>query len=382
MKKINLYIFIFLSFIIFSCNNSGDETKTNTDTDTVSLKTENNIQKDTPADEQTVDIFSDLEILPEIFKKDDAVYEKFSKYMSELRSNITSEKGIIAVLKLQDTYKENFYNLLYQYFNTEGGGNMSSDAWQKVEKELKSIGFIPIYTEGDFVYMEKSEILKDEINKYASEPFKLKIEFDNNYNKALGGEYPYSALDQYFDAFESGYKLFVKYPETDYYKNIEDKFTDILIMFTDIHKVKNECFEGELHAEFYPWSTICNLPDLFTERFPNTVFTPVFEKIKENMSEFSNPKEPIYLIVTDIFDGKKAYLSGRNKVWEYLKKGIDVVHSIKVKNKEAEDVYYVTYRFYSDKTKADNALNKIKETLNNAEIKTVQIDENGYVNEI
>jgi len=378
--KILAFIVSFSAILLFACNNSSDNSgETDTaDTSVVDKKTGENIDTVQIVNSDKTEI--NTEELNKILKGNEKLYENFKKYISLLNSKITSEDKIKQVFENRKKLRAELTAETDKFYFSEGETNQ--ELRNKVEKELLSIGYRPVYAEGMFVDLAKAPVLKEEINKYCSEPFKLKIEFDNRYAEALGGEYPFAALQEYFDAFETGYNLYDKYPETEYYKDIETDFNEIVLEFADIHKIKDECFEGGLHSTFYPWSTLCNISELFIKRFPNTVFSPVFTELQKNMSEFDNPKNTIYLVVTNTFEGNDAYDFAGYKIFEFMSKGIDIVHNVKVKNKEGKDVYYVTYRFYSDKNKAENALSKIKEVINDAKIIPVKIDDNENVIEI
>jgi len=379
MKQILILISIFT--IIISCNNSDGTKENNRDTiSKISIENKQVIKTDTVKEaEIELNFIDNYKYLSDIFQKEDSLYSDFEKYLALLNSEMSSEEQINEVFIYRNKINEYASLKVDKYYYSKGENNQ--ELWQKVEKELISIGFLPIYLEGMYVYLDKAPILNDAINKYASDPFKLKFKFDNEYAKVAGGEYPYAGLEEYFNAFEPAYKLFNKYKSTRYYKDIEVKFKTIITEFADIHKVGGECFEGSLHSEFYPWSANCEVPKLFVDKFPNTVFTPVFKNIINDMSFFET-KRNIYLVVTDTVAGGDIYEKAQNIVFSYLEKGIDVVHSVKIKNNEDKYVNYIVYRFYSDKSKADSALVKIKEIVTDAKIIPVIVDEKEVVKEI
>ena len=379
MKQILILISIFT--IIISCNNSDGTKENNRDTiSKISIENKQVIKTDTVKEaEIELNFIDNYKYLSDIFQKEDSLYSDFEKYLALLNSEMSSEEQINEVFIYRNKINEYASLKVDKYYYSKGENNQ--ELWQKVEKELISIGFLPIYLEGMYVYLDKAPILNDAINKYASDPFKLKFKFDNEYAKVAGGEYPYAGLEEYFNAFEPAYKLFNKYKSTRYYKDIEVKFKTIITEFADIHKVGDECFEGSLHSEFYPWSANCEVPKLFVDKFPNTVFTPVFKNIINDMSFFET-KRNIYLVVTDTVAGGDIYEKAQNIVFSYLEKGIDVVHSVKIKNNEDKYVNYIVYRFYSNKSKADSALVKIKEIVTDAKIIPVIVDEKEVVKEI
>ncbi len=381
MMKTITFLMSFSAIILFSCNNTSEnsEDKNNSDTSVITENQKINIDTTQVIETKDPEDENNLKELSGILKDNSNFYKTFQDYTKMLNSEITSEDKIKTVLKARNNLISDLTPKIDNFYSSTGETNQ--DLWNKVEKELVSIGFNPIYAEGMFVDLDKAPVLTDKINKYASEAFRLEIEFNNNYSKALGGEYPYAGLQDYFDAFKSGYKLFNKYFETEYYKNIEDKFNEIVLEFADIHKVGNECFEGGLHTEYYPWSAPCNIPELFVKRFPNTVFTPVFKELQKDMSEITG-KGTIYLVVTNTFEGNDALTSCRYKIFELMEKGIDIVHSVNIKNNDGKNIYFAVYRFYSDKNKAEDALNKIKKIINDAKIVTLNMDENGTVKEI
>ncbi len=375
-----ILISIFATFIL-SCNNSSEEKENNNDTISKNIseqvvKQENVVETDTVNENKIVDNYK---YLPKVFHKEDSLYSEFERYLNLINGEVSSEKQIKDIFNLRKHLME------YVSLKVDKLCNQDGELAREAHEEFVSIGFLPVYVEGMYGALEQSQILNDEVEKYASEPFKLKIKFDNEYAKSIGGEYPYASLNEYLNAFEPAYELFSKYKETEYYKEIEDKFKNMLIEFVDIHKVngggdQNECFEGELHSSFYPWVTICNMPELFQKRFPNTVFTPIFKKLQENISEVS-PKQENYLIVTDKIEGND-YDNATAKVFSYLEKGIDIVHYVKLKDKEDNDFFYIIYRFYSDKNRANEELTKILEVVSTAKIVTVQFDDKEQLHEL
>jgi len=380
MKYLFIILIVSFNFYFMSCNVLHEDSESENDIDTV-LQISEKLQitiVDTIIEKDTL-LFDKYNYLHKIFIKEDSLYTEFEEYLSLLEVNISSEKQIKEVFTLRDKLR-NFASLKVDKFYYEKG-ETNETLWTNVEKELISIGYLPVYTEGMYVDLTYAPILGDAMKKYASEAFNLKINFDNEYSKCVGGEYPYSNLSEYFDAFELGYKLFNKYKDTEYYEAIKETFQSIIIEFVDIHKIKDECYEGGLHYGFYPWVTNCDIPELFVKRFPNTVFTPVFKKLINNMSEF-NPKQSIYLVITDTINNENKYIGSTDKLITYLEKGIDIVHAIDFKNKQGKDIRCLAFRFYSNENKAEEALIEILNKSTNAKIITVIMDDKGAVKEI
>lgn len=383
MKNLFLLTIVF-SVLIISCNNSNQNVDVK---DTTKLVTTELVQEDLKTEtdalaEPKSNIIEKYEYLHDIFSEQDSLYSVFISYLDALNGEVTSEKQIKNIFLLRNKLKNYASQKVEKYYYSKGENNYK--LWQKVEKEIKSIGYLPVYAEGMYVDLSDAQILTEQMNKYASEAFKLNIKFDNEYAKSMGGEYPYVALEEYFNAFEPAYELYSKYKNTEYYKNIKERFADIIIQFADIHKLDNEqgmCFEGGLHYNAYPWTTTCNLAELFVKRFPKTSFTKAFQKLKNNMSSF-NYKEEVYLVVTDVIMNNNIFEKAKEKQFKYLEDGIDVAHSVYFKNNENKNVIYLVYRFYSDKNEADEALGIIKQDLKDSKIVTLKINENGKIIEL
>ncbi len=332
--------------------------------------------------QNTNGIIGKYRYLSQIFSEKDEFYPELVKYFKKINGEVTSEKQIAEIFDLR--------NLLLKYATEKtedfyyGKGENSPVLWEKAEKELISVGFMPVYGEGMFSYLDKALILKDAINKYASEAFKLKLFFEEEYAKNSGGEYPYSALEDQFEAFNYAYKLYSNYSDTKYYKEIKNDFRSLLLDFVDLHKVGEMCYAGNLYFADYPWMADCDLPLKFQEKFPDNKFTFLFEKLQNNMSEF-NPQLSVYLIVVEELNTQmrkdEGYMNYEqrivdeklNKLFNYWENGIDVVHSVKITDLKTE---YLVYRFYSDKNKALSELKKIKKFIPSARIVKASVDEN------
>ena len=373
MKKI-LAILLVLS--IFACkskdanqNSKNVDTVQNVATNVENTNVENTDTENTETDAQPIE----LKYIPDILKSKPKVADLFDVYYRKLTSSITNEDQIAEIFALRDSLISDLSTIIEDYYWEHEG---DYDTWDKVDVELRSVGFLPIYAEGMYMSLANAPILEDEIEKVCSTPFKLEIKFMSNYDAALGGEYPYMNLSEYFDAFGYGEKLYNEYKQTKYYKDIEAEFIELLRDFTDIHNVTDiqTCCVFDFNADFYPFGADCELPQKFIKTFPNSKFKPIFEKIMQNMSYLESKTTDVYAVE---IERTNDMAKGEEKIFKYLEQGYDIVHLLRVK-KNTEDLYILAYRFYPDKDEAEQNMQKITKDFPDASILHIKINSEEY----
>jgi hypothetical protein len=303
--------------------------------------------------------------------------DKFNTYVDALNRKITTEEEIFSIFNMRDSLNLDLMLFIDSYYY---GLEDAYTQFEPVEKELASLGFICIYAEGMYIGMDCSEILQEEIEKYTSDDFKIYNNFRIKYANSMGGEYPFASIAYYLEAVLEGEKLYKKDKNSKYFQLIERDYNYCLDIVTDIHFVKftdgsDGCFYGDLNYDYYPYMTSCEDLVEFTKNNKNSMYYGVINNLVSSMSDITVDWEntgnvaTVYLVVTD---KAKDYGDAYEKCTNYINSGKDIVHKISLKNKGVEE-YYVVYRFFSDKAKADNALNIIKKDVKNAYILKVRV---------
>lgn len=367
MKKVLFFVFI-ASFLAFGCkNNSENTTENDENTEVVNDNNEDDIE--VTENPQKIELF----YVPDIMNEQPAeIKDKFNLYLDAFNSEITSEKQLMTVLNMRDSLIRDMTTVFEDYYfeNEE-----DYDTWDLIDRELDTLGFWTIYAEGMFVGFDVAPILEPEIEKFASEEFKLYLNFRNTYAEAQGGEYPYMSLFEYFEAVKAGEELYEKYPNSEYFDLIFDDYYDCLNAVTDIHVVNNSgCFHGGFNDSEYPFATSCDDWAVLIKENPNSKFTPILQNLSDNTSSINvdydvNEGEAmsiIYVVVTDKVVDEEA---AKFKIYDYLNHGLDIVHALTFEN-NGKTEYYVAYRFYSEdyKSKAEESFEYIKSIAPNAQL--------------
>ncbi len=316
-----------------------------------------------------------LQYIPKIIDTTSQSFkDEYNAYISALKSNPTSEAEIYQIFQQRDSlmtdidkiFNTYYYAMTQQQFQT----------WEDIDKELKSIGFKVIYAEGTYIGLDVAPILETRIKKYASKPFQYYADFRNKRAVAMGGEYPYANNYDAFVAVYAAEKLYKDYPQSQYLSLIDEQYRELLFTITDVHYATTSndgvkgCYYNAFHYDFYPYYSNCSDIEKIIKDFPNSMYINVFKELNENMSaifvQLNKPKELVvaYVIVTEKVDNETA---GINKVFDYLNNGVSIVHNIAVDDGTVTD-YYVAYRYFSNKSKAEEALNKIKPIAPKAKI--------------
>ncbi|MBN2892506.1 MAG: hypothetical protein JXL97_11610 [Bacteroidales bacterium] len=325
----------------------------------------------------------ELKLLPDIINDSGEILKiKFDSYVSEINKPIQSKEQLMNVLTLRDCLLTPLDYYMEDYFYTSFEEDLQT--WYDIEEELNSIGFLVVSAEGLYVEMGLAPVIQEEVDKFASEPLKLMLDFKYQYSNALGGEYPFSYLEEYFRAILIAEKLYENYSETEFYKNIEGDFRQSLFITTDIHKVKSsdeggDCFFSEFSHDSYPFMADCEAIERFVENYPESRFNEMYMNLLGTMSSFTYSSDfedyiaEAYVVVTD----KVAdYYEGADLIFGYMLQGKDIVHCIELVNGKNID-YYVVYRYYSEKDLAEIALKQIQKIKPDAYIIHVMIPD-GY----
>lgn len=308
-----------------------------------------------------------LKLLPDIISSSDQnIEQKFTEYFSALTGSVTNESDINIIFELRDSILIDLQRVIENYYYAMDQHQYQT--WENVEIELDTIGFRVIYAEGIYVGLDVAPILVPKIKKYASEEFKLYANFRNEYAKSLGGEYPFANVYGAFNVVYAGEKLIKNYPQSYYTQLIVDDFMNSLFLVTDIHKATTSsdgvsgCYYSDFTYQFYPYFSDCSAIEKIIVEKPNSSYINILKELYGNMSDIfiqeNKPKElsVIYAVVTDKSDSRDIITE---KIYNYLNSGFGIVHNLTIDNGSVTE-YYACYRFYSDKSKAEVALNIIK----------------------
>ena len=368
MKKIMFFVFI-ISFLAYSCKNSSENNNENSE-----------IANDTIDEVEDGEKIQRVELfyVPDIVNEQrEEISEKFNQYFDAFNTEITSEQQLMSILTMRDSLIKDMIIIFEDYYYENEG---DYETWELIDEELIAIGFWTVYAEGMFVYLDVAPILEDEIEEFASDDFKLYLDFKNKFSMSMGGEYPYSGLSLYFEAVKAGEKMFKEYPNSKYYDLIFDDYYYCLDAVTDIHVVNNSgCFHGDFNFSFWPFATNCEEWATLIKENPNSMFTPIFQSLSDNTSSINIDVEnegalsTIYVVATNKVDD---YEAAKFKIYDYLHQGLDIVHALTLNN-NGEIENYVAYRFYSEdyKSKAEEAFEYIKTIAPNAQLIKVKYEE-------
>lgn len=251
--------------------------------------------------------------------------------------------------------------------------------WELLDKELLKIGISGIYAEGMLVDIGQSKILEDKIVEVCSVPFQKYIEFENAHIGSMGGEYPYLDLSGNMKVISIGEHMKKEYPDSKYSEEITPKFNRAIKIMTDVHKLvakdgtETYLIDG-ISTDFYPFATELSNFEQFIENYKESWFAPVVERIINNISTIKvNDAGKYGFLYLVVVNQENNYEIAQKHVMKYLFEGFDIPHSIKIKDGDME-LYAITYRFFSEKEKAEEALASIKENFPDAKIIKIDIE--------
>ncbi len=318
-------------------------------------------------------------ILHSIIKNNAEVLPVIAQYVYELFHTAKSIKNEADLQRLFNEREQKIIPLLNEkvlnplstadetFFHQENG--------KKLNKELETIGLRGVFAEGFYMGLAAFPMLGKELEQHASEVYKWYMQFWNGEGLSQGGEYPYMNLDGYGQMTVAAEQMVDKYPEHEYTKKIQQGFRDGLNVLTDVHKViqggETNYIVHDLNTEFYPTATDIAAYEKLLEAHPNSKYYSVIKKITENMSTMAYVKDKgwkdLYMVVISWEAAKRSRDGGpcanaRQKVYEYLDKGIDVPHALFLQKGKKRSCA-VVYRFFPDKKEAEKAAATIKSQI-------------------
>jgi len=315
-------------------------------------------------------------VLHSVIKNNVEVLPKIAQYVYELCHTDKSIRNEADLQRLFEERDKKIMPLLNQkvldplsaadetFFHQESG--------KKLNEELETIGMRGVFAEGFYMGLAAFPMLGKELEQHASEVYKWYMQFWNGEGLSQGGEYPYMDLSGYGQMMSAAEQMIAKYPEHKYTQKVEEAFRNALNVLTDVHKVvqagQANYIVHDLNTEFYPTATELETYEKLLTEHPDSKYYPVIKNILENMSTMEYSKEKgwkdLYMVVIS-WEGVKRSRDGgpcasaRQKVHEYLDKGIAIPHSLLLK-KDNKRTCALVYRFFTDKKQAEKAATSIK----------------------
>lgn len=353
--------------LFFACGNQTEQEETSID----SMSNEELSLTEIPEQEESSQ--DPGQILFKVVENDPGLTSKLKKYMTMLKGKINSEEEIIEIFELRKKIIAELDELIYEYLSQNGEYD------HDLEQALNYYGMQGTYAEGMYFGLDVAPVLEKEIKEYASEEFNLNIAFNNAVATAYQSEYPYDSMVDEMEIVKIGEKIMKKYPRSETAEKIEEEFMRAVWVFTDFHVVTHSGRDDEtyivggLDVDMYPAGSYKGNFEAYVKELPNSKYTKVIQAILDNPSEISYENTPVYLVTVDIeSDSDKT----NEKLFNFVDSGIDIPHRIIVRRGDKAD-YALVYRFFSDKEKADKALDFIKQTHEDAEI--IVIDRKGQI---
>jgi len=259
--------------------------------------------------------------------------------------------------------------------------------------EMESIGVTANFSEGMMFGISTAPIMMSIIEKHCNRDYYLYVYIRDYFSYTINGEYPYLNLEMYLKVILASEELFRDYPESDYLVESYQNFYYCLYPYIDIHLVRSNDYNshivGGYNSDFWPGATSIDYHQEFLTKQKNSIFYPSLVRIMNNISEITPDAEQIYYIevpfieeenlftkcVPEIEGFLKEYEDAKFSWMTYLWNGIDIAHLLYIPSSENSKEYQhvLAYRFFEDKTKAEESLKIIKETIPKAVIKTITI---------
>lgn len=314
----------------------------------------------------------DLPIYAPEIQKDQEMYDLISKYGTSVTTGngIKGDKDILKWLNIRDERLIPYFYSLTENFEENESGFIDKN-YEQLSQELNLLGMDMNFSEGTFVDMGVYPVMEEWIEKHASDGLKLYTQFKVAATQANNGEYPYLNMEPRIQKVVIGEKL-ASLEDSTYFLKVQEEYEEAVLALADIHKVYNPNNRQEesflvdgVSTEMYPFVTEKKTRNNFVQSQRNSKFSQLVEKILDNPSEISNKPEQIYVIVTEWLDSKKM---AQRRVIGHLNKGEDVPHYLSIKRPDGTTRFAVTYRFFENEEKANQALEKIQQEIPSAKL--------------
>ena len=307
--------------------------------------------------------------LYELLKDDTNALEAVEAYARQVVTveGVNSEEAIMDLFKLRD---EKIMPLLESRIGNIDPEKLDEN-WEKLSDELYTLGMSMAAAEGMFTSLGQEPMMKEAIEQYGSDALRLYVRFEAAHTQSMSGEYPYTNMEPYRKMVEIGEKINEIAPNP-YVEKIKQRFQTALISLTDVHLVTDpearqdaQMYVGGASTEAYPNISEKETAKAFADESSESRYGKLMADILENTSEISNRPENIYVIVVE---WAETFDIAQNRVFTHLSSGNDVPHYLKVRTGDGKDKYAISYRFFEDADKAEQALQKAKQEFPEAQM--------------
>ena len=370
MKRYIVFSFFCLS-VWSACKFSDNENNTPSSTPNITTQTDT-----LQINSEDINLFTEqLPILSQLLQGN-ALHNTIAVYANKvLRGKVSSQKDLETLLdsrsKMITLLHDKVLNPFFSKADTEDFYN--SERGASLEKELNRIGIQSISAEGMYIGLAPSTMLEKEFKQLSDEPFKLYNDFLSQRGNSMGGEYPYSNLENQMKLVWIGEQLIGKYPNNPYTARIRSDFRFALGTLTDFHQVNTPAqgvyyIVSDLLTEPYPTMTSVDQLNNFVKQYPQSKYSHLTKNILENTSDIKLNEDgypqPIYLVVAkwlaaDSSDENADCENAEQLRNNYLDKAMPIPHLLRL-NRQGQTQCALCYRFYSSAQKATTALSILK----------------------
>lgn len=304
----------------------------------------------------------DYPLLYDACKGDTELLRDLESYAKEvLTQDLAGDVEILGLLEKRDSSLIPYLTPLFENMETA----KLDDNWGAYQKELNKLGMTMTAAKGKFISIGVGSFLEEKIANVASPELQALIKFRNAQTESLNGEYPFQNMRPFRDMVIFGEKVLAGKNEA-YKSQIDADFQSALEAFTDVHYVSSPdsrqvgvVLVGGTNTDLYPSLGELETAKEFVASEEESKYKKALSRILENPSEISAKPENIYVVVIEWAESKNM---AQMRVRSHLGKGEDVPHYLKIRRGDGTDKYAVSYRFYENEEKANNAYDEaIKE---------------------
>lgn len=304
-----------------------------------------------------------------LVREDEQMRKTLGQYAERvvMRQGLNSEADLMALFQRR---KEAIIPRLEPFF--ENNSDAVLRQFDAYERELNRLGLSVTMAEGMITGLGPAPMLGELVEQLGSPSFRAYQRFLTAQTESRNGEYPFMNMGPYERMVLAGEELMARAPNP-YWDQVEEDFYDALAVVSDLHLVQNAQnregegtpLVGDLNTEFYPYAAeIGSLKD-FAQRHPSSPMAQAVQRIAENPSQMSERPENLYVIV---LDWKQQEPNARQAVRSYLRQGEDIPHVLPIQRSDGSVEYAVVYRFFENSDRADQALDRIRQTHPEAEL--------------
>ena len=283
------------------------------------------------------------------------------------QQGLNSEADLMALFRMRE---ETILPRLTPFFENEAEAILRQ--FDRYERELNQLGMSMIMAEGTITGLGPMPMLEETVDQLASPAFQTYQRFLSARTESYNGEYPFMNMEPYEEMVLAGEELMARRPNP-YWQKVKEDFERAVSSITDLHVVQNASARagegtplvGGINQDFYPYAAeIGRLRD-FAERHPQSGYAQAAQKIAQNPSQMSEKPQNLYVIVLDWAQQERK---ARQQVQQYLRQGEDIPHYLPIERGDGTVQYAISYRFFEDSDRADEALLRIRQRHPEAEM--------------